>query len=397
MMRKVLALAWLNALQLFRNPAELMAIIVLPLALTMLFGSAFAGGQATELTVLFVDEDGSAYSSQVGELIDAEESLAIDEVTRDDAERMIAAGDAGVAVLVPAGFAEDLRELGATIEIMRDPTSQSGFAVLSVVQGIAMRMSGDAGAADFIAVAVRETGAPLGGDFDSWYAKADAGWEPTPPITTRGQTVVASEVRGDSVLAEGSTQSSIGFTVWFILFMTFGSAGGILEEREQGTLRRLMVAPVSRATILSGKVLGTVLAASVQALVLVLVGAIGFGVPWGHSPLGVALVLGAYILAGTGLAVMVSALVRTRDQMSGASPLISTGLAMLGGCLWPIEVVAPAMQFIAKLTPTGWAVAGLTDVVARNQGLGAALVPALVLVAFAALTLGIGIKMLKFE
>jgi len=54
---------------------------------------------------------------------------------------------------------------------------------------------------------------------------------------------VASEVRGDSVLAEGQAQSSIGFTVWFILFMTFGSAGGILEEREQGTLRRLLVAP----------------------------------------------------------------------------------------------------------------------------------------------------------
>ncbi len=397
MTRKLLALAWLNAIQLFRNPAEMVAVIVLPLLLTMLFGAAFAGGQATELTVLFVDEDGSSYSAQVGELIDAEESLAVEEVTRTEAETKIAAGDAGVAVIVPAGFADDLRALDATIEIMRNPTSQSSFAVLSVVQGVAMRMSGDAGAADFIAVAVREAGVPSGGDFDIWYARTDAKWEPTPPITAEGQTVVASEVRGDSVLAEGATQSSIGFTVWFILFMTFGSAGGILEEREQGTLRRLMVAPVSRSVILAGKVLGTVLAASVQALILVLVGAIGFGVPWGHDPLGVALVLGAYIFAGTGLAVMVSALVRTRDQMGGASPLISTGLAMLGGCLWPIEVVAPAMQFVAKLTPTGWAVAGLTDVVARNQGLGAALVPTLVLVAFAAVTLGVGVKMLRFE
>ena len=82
-----------------------------------------------------------------------------------------------------------------------------------------------------------------------------------------------------------------------------------------------------------------------------------------------ALVLGSYMLAGTGLAVMVSALVRTRDQMSGLSPLVSTGLAMLGGCLWPLEVVAPFMQTVAKFTPTGWAVMGLTDVVARNQGI----------------------------
>jgi hypothetical protein len=55
------------------------------------------------------------------------------------------------------------------------------------------------------------------------------------------------------------------------------------------------------------------------------------------------------------------------------------------------------MQTIAKLTPTGWAIIGLTDVVARNQGLGAATVPTLVLLGFAAVTLGIGVKMLKFE
>jgi len=200
-----------------------------------------------------------------------------------------------------------------------------------------------------------------------------------------------------SLPAREVVSETIGLTVWFILFMTFGSAGGILEEREQGTLRRLLVAPVGRATVLTGKVAGTVLAATVQALVLVTVGALAFGVPWGRDPAGVALLLGSYILAGTGLAVMVSALVRTRDQMSGASPLISTGLAMLGGCLWPIEVVSPTMQTIAKLTPTGWAVMGLTDVVVRNQGLQAAVTPSLVLLAFAAVTLGIGAKMLRFE
>jgi ABC-2 type transport system permease protein len=326
-------------------------------------------------------------------LLDAEESLEIEIVTRPDAESEIAAGDASVAVIVPDGFGAGIQSDDAEIQVLRSPASESAYAVLSVVQGVAMRMSGSAQTAQIVIGAMPD--GPV--RFDDVYDSADAKWEPTPPVYAKGETVVAAEVRGDAVLAEGATQSSIGFTVWFILFMTFGSAGGILEEREQGTLRRLLITPARRSTILVGKIVGIVMAAAVQALILVLVGALVFGVPWGRDPLSVVVVLGAYLLAGTGLAVMVSALVRTRDQMSGATPLISTALAMLGGCLWPIEVVAPAMQTIARFTPTGWAVSGLTDIVARNQGLEAALVPALVLLGFAAVTLAIGSRMLRFE
>ncbi len=392
MMRKILALAWLNALQLLRNPSELVGVLVLPLALTMLFGSAYAGGDDTPMRVLFVDEDATPFSAQVGTLLDAEESFETSGVTRAQAEELIAAGDESVAVLVPDGFQSGLKGSGAEIQVLRDPASESSFAVISVVQGVAMRMSGNVQAAEIVV-----SMAPGLKEFDAVYASADKQWDPKPPIFASGTTVVASEVRGDSVLAEGATLSSIGFTVWFILFMTFGSAGGILEEREQGTLRRLLVAPITRGTIVSGKIVGIVLAASVQAFILVTVGALVFGVPWGRDPLPVFVVLGSYILAGTGLAVLVSALVRTRDQLSGLSPLISTGLAMLGGCLWPIEIVAPLMQTIAKLTPTGWAVMGLTDVVARNQGMEAALVPSLVLLSFAGVSLFLGSRLLRFE
>jgi len=393
MIRRVLALAWLNVLQMIRNPAEIVGVIVLPLALTLLFGSAFSGQGATSLRVLFVDEDQSVYSAQVGTLIDAEESFETSLVARAEAERLIAEGNASVAVLVPAGFADDIEAGNATIEVLRDPASENALAVQSVVAGIAMRMSGDAETAA-IALKMLPEGAVTFADI---YARADAGWEPEPPVSAKGEVVVASDVRGDSVIANGSTLSSIGFTVWFILFMTFGGAGGILEEREQGTLRRLLVTPAGKGTIVTGKVTGVVATAAAQALILVLVGSLLFKVPWGNDPLAVFMVLGAYVLAGTGLAVLVSALVRTRDQLSGAGPLISTGLAMLGGCLWPVEILSPFMKAVALCTPTGWAVIGLTDIVARNQGLASALLPTAVLLAFAAVSLGVGIRLLKFE
>jgi len=249
MMRTIAALAWLNVIQLLRNPAEVVGVVVLPLVLTMLFGSVFGAGGASAVRVFFVDEDASAYSARVGALIDAEESFAVEEMTRFEAEEMIASGDGSVAVIIPEGFGDDLESGNAEIHVLRHPASENAFAVQSVVQGIAARMSESAAVARIVSAA--PSGAGI--SFDETYRRVDAGWEPQPPVYAVGRMAVASEVRGDSVLAEGQAQSSIGFTVWFILFMTFGSAGGILEEREQGTLRRLLVPPVGRAHHLDGQ------------------------------------------------------------------------------------------------------------------------------------------------
>lgn len=60
-------------------------------------------------------------------------------------------------------------------------------------------------------------------------------------------------------------------------------------------------------------------------------------------------------------------------------------------------VKPPFMQTVAKFTPTGWAMAGLTDIVARNAGFSAAITPSLVLLGFAIVSLALGARLLRFE
>ncbi|MDO9556024.1 MAG: ABC transporter permease [Coriobacteriia bacterium] len=394
MIRKILAIGLLNVQQMLRNPTELVGVILLPVALTLVFGSAFGGGEDRPVTVPVVDEDASAYSAQVGALLGAEESFEVTTVARAEAERRVREGEAAIAVIVPDGFGEAVENGDAIIEVMRDPASQNGFATMAVLEGVAVRMSADVTAARI----PEQMPFPLPlTSFAERYDAADALWEPAPPVSVVGQTVVASEVRGDAEFASNTTQSSAGFTVMFIMFVTFGGASGILEEREQGTLRRLLITPNHKTVLVVGKIFGIVITAVLQALILVGIGAALFGVPWGNDPLAVGVMLLSYILAVTGLAILVSAVVRSRDQLSGLMPLLSVGLAMLGGSFWPLQIVSPFMQTIAKLTPTGWAMIGLTDVVARNQGLEAAVLPAAVLLGFAAVSMGIGARLLKFE
>lgn len=183
----------------------------------------------------------------------------------------------------------------------------------------------------------------------------------------------------------------------FMLFMALGSAGGFLEDREQGTLARLLTTPASRAVLVGGKIAGIYVTVLFEAAVMVGAGVAVFRVPWGDDPLGVVLLLASFALAATGLGVMATTLVRTRGQMSALTAVTATAMSMLGGAYWPLDIVNPTMRAVALATPVGWAMTGLTDVVVRSRGASTAVLPALVLVAMALAFTAVGVSRLKME
>lgn len=403
-MRRMLAIARLNLLELFRDRGELVGVIVLPLMLTWVFGTAF-GSQGVEraLEVPVADLDGSRYSRQVVELLDATPGFDVAPIAEDEVRTLVADGDAPVALVIPEGFGAAV-ESGekATLETVRSPGSQNGQAAVEVVEGAAARVAANAEAARAVMPLLAESSpaAPAPAEqpaFGELYDLADGYWEPEPPVGVSAERVAATDERAAELEAPSNTQYSLGFTVFFVFMTALGSAGGVLEDRELGTLRRILAAPARRFEILGGKVLGVAAVSAFEAAILVGMGALVFRVPWGADPLAVGLVLLSLVLAATGLGVMVSALVRTRGQMSALGPVLSTALAMLGGCYWPLEITSPFMQQLARFTPTGWAMIGLKDVVARGGGLEAALLPSGILLAFAAVAIGVGVTRLRLE
>lgn len=403
-MRRILAMFQLSMLQIMRDRGELIGMFLLPILLTYVFGVAF-GSQGSDRPVLLMWVDGpmGTYSQQIHDLTDAEESIVVEIASYQLAKEKLDDGETSVIVTVPDGFDEAI-EAGedVTLEVLQAPGSARGTASLQVLTGAVARVNANVQAARIVKPLTPRPRTPQPDwqdpfPFSSLYATADSFWEPEAPIGVTGIQVSASDERGDAVLAASNIQYSIGFTIMFVLFMAFGSAGGILEEREQGTLRRLLVTPSTRAQILGGKVAGVIGTSAVEAIILVGLGALAFGVPWGRDPLALILLLGAYILASAGLAVFVTAVVRTRSQLSAIGPIASTGLAMIGGCYWPIEVTPPFMQTLAKFTPTGQGMAGLLDVVARGQGLEAAWQPIVILMAMAAVTFAAGLFFLKID
>ena len=400
-LRRIFDLAWLNVLQITKDRTGLITLIGMPLMLTAVFGTVLGGGEH-RLTVAVADGDKTTISAQVVGALD-ERTYIVQRLGEDQARAMAASGEAVAAIVIPSHFSADvLGGVNTTVTVVKDPRSSATIAVVQAVQGRVQRIAANAETIRIVGRAYRDASALTGALYTApapqdVYTYSDRIWEPTPPLSVDETTVARSKVRGNADQAVGFQQYSLGFTLMFMLFMGLGAAGGFLDEREQGTLARLLTTPTNRAVLVAGKVAGIYATVLLQAAIMIGFGVFLFHVPWGNDPLGVIMIISTFALAATGLGIMISALARTRGQVSAITAVGATSLAMLGGAYWPLDIVGPVMRTLALCTPVGWAMIGLTDVVVRSQGAAQAILPSAVLLGMATLFLSIGVARLKME
>jgi ABC-type multidrug transport system permease subunit len=197
----------------------------------------------------------------------------------------------------------------------------------------------------------------------------------------------------------GFQQTVPGFIVMFTLQVSL-TAGSVLliMERRKGVLRRLASTPVSRASIVAGKLGARVAIGSIQVGVAMLVGKFWFGVDWGGPNLwAVLLLLAAYTTLCATLAVAFASVARSESQALAAGVIVSSVLAALGGCWWPVEVTPPWMQRAAILLPTGWAMDGLHKLISYGD-MPASVVPHLLALGAASLAAGwVAVRRFRFS
>jgi ABC-2 type transport system permease protein len=193
----------------------------------------------------------------------------------------------------------------------------------------------------------------------------------------------------------GAQQASAGQLVTWVQITLLGAAEVLVDERMRGTLRRMLIMPTSRNLILGGKLLSRLLLGLLQMAILLLGGALLFGVDWGQSPLAVALVSVTFGLATVGLGMLLATMVRTRGQASSVVVGVSMALAALGGAWYPIEITPPLYRQAVRVLPSRWAMQAYSELLVRGAGLGEILPECAVLLGFAALFTAAG--MLRFR
>ena len=188
-------------------------------------------------------------------------------------------------------------------------------------------------------------------------------------------------------------QTIPGYTVMYVFFIITSLTSSIRSERLNGTFRRLLSAPVSKAELLGGKLLATIVIGMAQVLLLFGVGALVFGLQLGNDPLAFFLLTAALVTAATALGLAFS----TTNAKGGvvAAPLIIA--ALLGGCMFPLDLMPSFLRAVSLVVPHSWALNGYQNLMVRGQGIQEVFPQIAALAGFALLFFLIAIRRFDFE
>jgi len=260
----------------------------------------------------------------------------------------------GTITLASSFTADLLAGKQANIQISVKNNPQVSQVISQDVQAVNARLGG-------AIVAARQVAAQMVADpkaFENAYTLTIAAWEQNPVSVQETSSTVTGQAAGT-----GFGQSAPGIGAQFVLMTALTLAQLFITGRQNWTTQRLLMMPITKGQILSGRLLGQFLLCLMSFTVMLVCGTLFGSVKWG-DPLGVAAVVLAYTAAVTAMGLAVSTIAKTVGQASAFPLLLSLTLAPLGGAWWPIDLTPQAMQIVGKIiSPIAWSQSAFSQLV----------------------------------
>lgn len=209
--------------------------------------------------------------------------------------------------------------------------------------------------------------------------------------------IVTSTVDGkEAYQYDNSLQMLFGMTLFFSVYTIMFSLMKILEEKKQGTWNRLILSPIGKWKIYLGHLAYSFTIGYFQIVLIfvlfkyVLLFDIG-------DRFGAILVIAAcYTFAIVALGLLVISLLSRPQQLKAIIPILATGMAMIGGAFWPIELISNRILLaISKILPITYGLDALKGVAIYNRSCQELSEPILILLLFGMVCMGFGISLME--
>jgi ABC-2 type transport system permease protein len=337
-MHALLALTRANIRSYTRDRAAVFWTLAFPLVFIVLFGLIFQGSGSSRMTLGWVDDDKSEAAIKLKAGFAALQGITLVETTFADAQGQMQTGKVDGTIVVPVGYGESVTAAAAgggapaELKIFTDPSRPSLQG--SIYQAV---------------------GAVLG--------VVNLGGRP-PLVVPSPQTVQTENLNAISYFVP----SMLGLS---IMQVGIFAAIPLVADREKLILKRLAATPLRRWQLVGSNVLMRVLIAFTQAIIIVAVGSLLFGVEIIGSLILVAAFVTLGAMAFLALGYVIASFAKTEDSANGMTSMIQFPMMFLSGAFFQIDQMPQFLQVVARLIPLTY----LADALRQVMVGGAAFAP----------------------
>lgn len=341
---------------------------VLPVLMLLLFGYAI-NWDVNDLDLVVLDQDRTARSRALLEAFQASGYFTVAERLESygELDSAVGRGDAGSVLVIPPGFAAALASgRGAPVQLLLDGAdANSATIAFNYADAIVDRWSRD------VVLQGRAAQIPLTVEARTWY---------NPTLESRNMIV-------PGLIA--------------VIMMTIAAmltALTIAREWERGTMEQLASTPATKLEILLGKLVPYVGIGLVDVGLIVVAGALVFGVPFRGSVVVFFAQTVLFLTGALGLGMLISAAARSQFLATQIA-LIATLLPamLLSGFLFEIEAMPPALQAVTYLVPARYFVVVARGIMLKGVGPGVLWVQSVFMVAFAVVGIAAATRVFRKE
>jgi ABC-2 type transport system permease protein len=338
-------LAVKELLELWRDKMILLFVFLGPISELTLVAWA-TSGDIQHLPMAIVDRDGTVSSRALVQALVNTQTFDARFYSQDEgqAQALVDAGTALVAVLIPAGFEKELLAFRqpAQVQIILDGSDPAAArtagasaegAVAAYAHQVALQRLGSLGCqwGDVIALQVRV-----------WFNEE---------LKTSNYEV----------------PSELGFMLVGVALMI--ASLGIARERELGTLEQLLVTPLRSSELIVGKALPVLILAYLNFLMMLSLVVFVFKVPMrGSWPLLLSVAF-FYLLIEMVWGLMISAVSKTQVQALLLAFMLMMIEVVFSGYAFPVENMPWLLQRIANFVPIKHWLLILRDILLKGAGL----------------------------
>ena len=337
MIRRVLATAVKELLQLRRDWRTALALLGMPVVLLMIYGYALSF-DVTDIRLGVVDQCRSQASRRMVEAF-LKSGYFVQKTILDDSrslDDLFTAETIQAALVIPADFTArtSARQPTSVLFVLDGSDSQTANTVLGYARQI---VASQTGAVYGIQIQVPYEAAPL-----VWYNP---------------------DLKSSIFLVPG--------LLAFILMVSsvIATALAVVREKERGTMESLRATPVRAIELLLGKAVPYLLVASVSAAGSLFLAWALFEVPIRGSLLWLAVVTLLFLAGGLGWGIFISTIAETQQlafQLSLLSSMLPT--LLLSGFIFPISSMPTALQILTHIVPARYYISALRSIVLKGVG-----------------------------